>query len=241
MSWFEVYLKNVRNHISLTLRGKTEEIKIQGVYEKPYFEGKTVCKILQISDYKNILNNHVPKKYKHTLRKLQEQVRVDLPQPSGSGDIILGKTYHKLSHKKGSAIYVDLRGLKCIFSISAFTDPEIAREFSKELKQKLNIDLDFECFETRDDLESVKRALPGLDFIERYPISKNVLDLYSEKYKIAVVQKNFKKMDTFVQIDLKRAESELGCDIVVFDSSSDNFNIFKVIGEISQIAFGKIV
>lgn len=235
MDWIQKILQPTKNHIDIGSTENHHELKIQGMLDRPYFEAKTVCKILNILDYKNVLKNYVPKKYTKTLRELQESLKTTDFSPENP---IVGKVYYKLSHKKGNELYIDVRGVKCLFNMSDFSECKAAADFSKELKNKLNIDVESEKFEHREILDVIKKSFPSLDFTEKYSHdSKVLIGLYSSSFGVLVVQRNFSGIP---RKDIYKIKPEEDTEVIDFDPYTSFFDIFKVIGMISQKTIEKI-
>ena len=84
------------DHITITLKDKTSQIKIVGTYEDPYFCGRDVCDVLEYSNTKKALLEHVRSKHKKMLSEMKGKVDIEHGQ----------KHLEKLIYPYCKAIYI---------------------------------------------------------------------------------------------------------------------------------------
>lgn len=95
------------------------KIKVAGTVDKPYFCGKDVCEILEYSDIKQALRNHVDQCDKKTLNEV-------CIENNEFNNIRIGKIYENLSYNDGKAIYISEAGL---YSLIFQSKAKFAKDF----------------------------------------------------------------------------------------------------------------
>jgi prophage antirepressor-like protein len=121
-------IKFENNHVTFDFETKPgQKIKIVGTFDDPYFCGIDVCTILEYTNVKKALQNHVKPKYKKDLKTIVEEVGAVLGPTS-----IIEIPSSKLSYNDGKAIYINEPGLYSLIMNSRTSFAETFQDFVYE-------------------------------------------------------------------------------------------------------------
>jgi prophage antirepressor-like protein len=104
-----------------------QKIKIVGTFDDPYFCGIDVCTILEYTNVKKALQNHVKPKHKKDLKTIVEEVG-----PKTGPTSIIEIPSSKLSYNDGKAIYINEPGLYALIMKSRTSFAETFQDFVYE-------------------------------------------------------------------------------------------------------------
>ena len=208
-----------------------QQIKIVGTFDDPYFCGKDVCTILEYSNVKKALQEHVKPKHKKDLKTIIDELVRANP------DTIIGIPNLKPSYHDGKAVYLSKDGLVALLTKSRTL---ASCHASKVISDKLGLNLKyvFNVSKQQQTLDIIRAAFQSIACFSEYKVGPYRIDLYFLDLKVAVECDENGHIGRDQQHEQDREQfikNKLGCIFVRYNPDSPCFNVGNVIHEIGKI------
>ena len=220
-------------YIIFDVNGKQRRVRVVGSYEAPWFNGRDLCAVLEYSNSKKALQDHVLPHQKKSLSLLSSDVgHLEGPAFLGANNL------QNLSYHSGKAVYINGSGFKTLIKKSQNINPSKAEAIAEHpfIKQFVN----YEVITMRKEHEyilAIKETFHYLTCYTQFRIDQYRLDLFIKELNLVIECDEYGHRDRDPYKEQEREDyvrDRIGCDFVRFNPDEPGFNIFRVIGDITR-------
>ena len=225
-------LRTCTDSITFDVKGVEGKVRVVGTYQAPWFSGLDVCALLEYSNSKKAIQQHVLPHQKKSLGLLSSEMR-DLASCN-----LLGTNNFTTEYHAGKAVYINISGFKTLIKKTQMINPSNAEAIAEHpfIKQFVN----YEVITMRKEQEyitAIKETFHYLTCYTQFRIDQYRLDLFIKELNLVVECDEYGHRDRDPYKEQEREDyirDRIGCDFVRFNPDEPGFNIFKIIGDITK-------
>jgi len=130
-------LRTCTDSITFDVKGVERKVRVVGTYQAPWFSGLDVCALLEYSNSKKAIQQHVLPHQKKSLGLLSSEMR-DLASCNLLGTNNFTNEYHA-----GKAVYINISGFKTLIKKTQMINPSNAEAIAEHpfIKQFVNYEV----------------------------------------------------------------------------------------------------